>query len=93
MISIKEAFGFAAQHIKDLFESAYDIRLEEIEHVSPGLDSDIAVTVSFLIPVSSSAPDSGIGSLLSISAAQNRIFKIVVINRESGDFVGLKMVN
>lgn len=90
MLSMKEAYGFVAQHIKDLYESAYDIRLEEIDHPTPMIDSEIEVTVSFLLPATASA--SGIGSLLAVSAAQNRIFKKVVINAESGEFISLKML-
>ncbi|MCM7773687.1 hypothetical protein M8S83_16400 [Enterobacter asburiae] len=90
MLSMKEAYGFVAQHIKELYESAYDIRLEEIDHPTPMIDREIEVTVSFLLPASPSS--SGIGSLLAVSAAQNRIFKKVVINAESGEFISLKML-
>ncbi|WP_448675037.1 hypothetical protein [Enterobacter hormaechei] len=90
MLSMKEAYGFVAQHIKDLYESAHDIRLEEIDHPTSKIDREIVVTVSFLLPASAST--SGIGSLLAVSAAQNRIFKKVVINAETGDFISLKML-
>ena len=90
MLSMKEAYGFVAQHIKDLSESAYDIRLEEIDHPTPMIDREIEVTVSFLLPAS--ATTTALGSLMAASAAQNRIFKKVVINAESGDFISLKML-
>lgn len=91
MITTKEAFLHAAQHVKDLFENAYDIRLEEIEHIDP-FKSDVEVTVSFLMPASTSSGASSFTNFLASASAQNRIFKIIVVNKNDGDFVRMKMM-
>lgn len=92
MISLKEAFGFAAEHIKDLYESAYDIRLEEISHANPVNGMNIEVTVSFLVPGATNPGGSVIGTFLAATASQARIFKKVIVDSESGAFISLKMM-
>ncbi|ELY4111834.1 hypothetical protein SMY46_003549 [Cronobacter turicensis] len=90
MISMKEAFSYVAKHTRDLYPSAHDIRLEEIDHVHP-LDSEIEVTVSFLVPAESGMPGSALSSIMSAAASQSRIFKKLTINSENGDLIRLQM--
>ncbi|WP_313488848.1 hypothetical protein [Atlantibacter hermannii] len=89
---MKEAFGYVAQHTKDLYPTAYDIRLEEIDHIHP-LDCELEVTVSFLVPSEASAPGSAISSIMAVASSHNRIFKKLTINAENGDLIRLQMFN
>jgi hypothetical protein len=79
MITVKEAVASATLFVTDLFPNALDLRLEQVEMIG----SWWRVVISFKF----SEPS----TLLLAMGAQNRLFKEVDVDRESGQAVALRM--
>lgn len=89
-ISMKQAVSIAKQHIKELYEDdpLQGLALEEIELVTDSHGERWAVTLGFF-RAKSVRPHSttSMNMFLPPAPIENRVYKIVMIDANSGDFV------
>ena len=81
MINVKEAVKVATAYFAELFPNAKEVRLEEVEMAEEGPWWD--VTVSFEIPAAT--------AMEAILAQRNREYKIIKVNRDSGEPHSIKI--
>lgn len=89
-VSMKDAVTIAKQNINALYEDdpLQGLALEEIELISDGGREQWAVTLGFF-RAKSVKPHSptGFSSFLPQAPIENRVYKIVMIDANSGDFI------
>ncbi len=94
-IAIKDAVKAAKEKLKELYEddSPQALALEEIELVEEGRRKLWSVTLGFHRNKSVSALSAGVlGDLYKPSPqVENRVYKTILIDAETGDFVKMDM--
>jgi len=92
-ISMKDAVSMAKTIINELYadEVLNALALEEIELVMDGETESWAVTLGFYRPKSVTVKSGAVSSLLQPTQVENRDYKKLYINAESGEFTRMEI--
>jgi hypothetical protein len=92
-ITTKEAVSMAKETISQLYsdDPLESLALEEIELINEDGEQLWAVTLGFYRPKSITIKGGGIGSMLRPAQVENRDYKTVFINANSGEFVKMEI--